>query len=374
MDQKKRNRLINIALGSCVPIALAGMITGIAYIDPPVFNKLKNDVIVKIGGNYAYNYFTKSLKKKEVYERSQAAERLGQLDRKDAVPYLKSVLEDSCEDIQVKKAAAISVRKLMPNQYFKEKFGDSLNNDRKSLVSIIQKTLDNLPHKDKLEETGEYTDLYKEKVHNYTEKFERLNEEKRLDLVNLNIISKVLDELKTKDTLTKIGELVKADIQSGEVNLEGVREDGTYGPYTVNASKTELGGLVKIVEKKGKKRLVFENHEPIDIFNHWHIGNDGYKINDAVCSFHLHATNKVGDSEFAGPSFIFGDLSSAYWTSRDGILITYLGTDEKNRIQVNIDYYTRNWVVVDLGNYDTGVELKKDYIVIDSYEFNAEEN
>ncbi len=373
MDQKKKNRLTGIVIIGCAALLYTGMFAGLRYYDPPLFNKMKNDVIKTIGGNYAHNYFTRSLKKKKVYERSQAAERLGELGRKEAVPHLKLVLQDSFEDMQVKKSAAVSIRRIIPNQYSKDNLGDSINKDRESLVAKIAGTLDNLSHTGRIKETGEYADLYEKNVRNYTKEFYKLNEEKKLEIIELNIISKLLDELKRKETLSKLGELVNADLQNGDTKLEGVRTDGTYGHYIIEASKTELGGLVKIVEKESGKRLVFESHEPDTLLsNETYSQNDRSKIDDAVCNFHFHAIDKKGNPEFAGPSFIFGDLSSASLSSRDGLVITYLGTDKQNNIRINVDYYTRSWVVVDLGNYNTGVKLDKnikDVIIID---FDAE--
>lgn len=370
--KKKKNLIDKILIGS-MPLVWAGILFGHSCLDPPGFNKLRNEVVSIIGGDYAYNYFVRSLKKREEYKRYQAAERLGMLGRKDAVSHLKPVLEDPYEHPLVRSKAAVAIRRLMPNQYSKEKLDGSFIEDRDSLVSIIVKDLEALSHVIREKDKGYYEDIYDKHVVNYTENFNRLCEEKKLSIVELNVIKNVLDELKREETLLELGDLVNADLRFGDVELEGIGKEGNHNCFMVDASKTELGGLVKIVEKDGKKRIIFETYEPGALFdNGSYYGNESYKRDGAVCSFHLHAVEREGTPKLAGPSFMFGDLSSAACTSRDGIVITYIGTDENNRIQVNIDYYTRNWVIVDLGVYSTGVKLEEavnEPIVVD---FDAE--
>ena len=157
----------------------------------------------------------------------------------------------------------------------------------------------------------------------YIEEFAAQTE--RLSTPQLNKINLLLQRLKDDEfRRNEIGSLIREDLKN---------------------KKTEFGGLVIFSEEN---ELIFKEYYPENLasdfaYIHPYLNNE---LEASIAYFHLHA---ISESEMvnAGPSGVSGDLTTSEISSKDGIVITPIGNG-----MFNIDFYTPQGVVIDLGNYD----------------------
>ncbi|MBI4447579.1 hypothetical protein HY643_01230 [Candidatus Woesearchaeota archaeon] len=182
----------------------------------------------------------------------------------------------------------------------------------------------------------------------YREGYDQLPKLGRIDLMKANMLVKQLGE---KDFCNKIGIIIKDDLSDIYSEHGGViRADSGSLEFKVVPSLVEdsITLLQKILPKseppKKIKDFVSEQFNGTYTFSG--------RLADVFSVFHLHAVHTTdysrkgypADAYYAGPST--PDLNHSKRIGIDGVVITNIG--EK---KFNIDFYTTEGVVIDLGNY-----------------------
>jgi len=191
----------------------------------------------------------------------------------------------------------------------------------------------------------------------YSESFE--DQKDKLNTVELNKINFLLTQLDSESVINQIGRIIKADLGTDKPSnletLDGVKNDGTRGSFSFDPDRTEMGGVVSINDGKAD----FVPYQPrICDNNHCYKPSEKKLIDNiaqAAFSFHLHATQE-DDSRYSGPSSggngAHADRGVARSQQYDGVVITSLGQG-----RFNVDYYTPDGEVIDLGNYEPGLKI-----------------
>lgn len=194
---------------------------------------------------------------------------------------------------------------------------------RKSLIQDIAARLEKVGHTMRTAETQNLP--YK-----YTESFvEQQDAPSEAELIKIRIVLTSLEDLGTRN---QIQEVIKNELN--------------------NNPEWERGGLVILQGGKAVfKEIIATTHMT---------GKAAYALTDDAIrqsklelgGFHLHATSP-DESAYAGPSgenhgdrLFFGDLAASKLNDVDGFVITPIGNG-----MFNIDYYTTQGIVIDLGNY-----------------------
>jgi len=225
------------------------------------------------------------------------------------------------------------------DQYFlNERSRDQLITDRTQVEEIITSKLNLVGNTRRRDSNGK----------EYDESFQKQKD--RLSVVELNKVNFFLDSFASPEVVNQIGNLIQSDLATENVELQGINEFGKPGKFTIDPQKTELGGLVSI---EGNRATLIP-YQPNCIGNNCAYSGSGSLRADMMTqgftTFHLHAT-QADDSKYAGPSSAGhgskGDRGSSRSGRSDGLVITNLGKGK-----FNVDYYTPDGEVIDLGNYE----------------------
>ena len=201
--------------------------------------------------------------------------------------------------------------------YFISQASDQeLAKPRQEIVSEINALVSGLSHTKRIDTNGWYK-----------EDFE--NNKDTLPLVTMIKIKRVLEILQDSQIREQIGSLMEKDI---------------------NDKNTEYGGHVKL-SSQGK--IYFDFYSPTTANSDVSYSRSVVYARDSgksIAGFHFHAVNE-DSSQMSGPSGLSdtggGDLGTAHTTSSDNVVITPIGKGK-----FNVDYYTPNLQVIDLGNYE----------------------
>ncbi|MBT5271968.1 hypothetical protein HOL83_01405 [Candidatus Woesearchaeota archaeon] len=256
-------------------------------------------------------------------------------------------------DIELQKRALRAARLLVDDDAIEE-FGKLMLSNNKESLDLLEKLGTGYDYKFALQDLGlimNHPEIIKSRLRSREELIESIQEdipevtfdnsevrdyntesfdESKYGLSTLTLlkIKLFLEALKDPDQKAKIGNMIVKNLRIID---------------------TELGGLV-FANDKGVK---FKEYEPKctgDVCTYQTSDKLSVDKIDGLSSFHLHALEIDGSHEFAGPSGTEGDLRTAAHSLSDGLVITHLG-GEHGINTFNVDFYTPNGVVVDLGVY-----------------------
>lgn len=258
--------------------------------------------------------------------KSCASVKLGKSGDKTLIPFLEGMVNNHDFDLPTRALAQSAIRRLNPHEYFRMHFPHTLPRDY--LLGNIETRFRKLSH------TGN----------------RGLSNLRTLDLHELTEVYFTMIELEQEDILKRIGEMIRADTHPGNIDIEGVKKDGTKGTFSVDATKTELGGLVNIIKEDPMQRFNFELYEPFKQEKNTSYISTWEMIGEpAIFRFHLHAIKPGGNPDVAFPSN--ADHRAANYYSTDCLVISYIGKTTKGEFRANIDFYTKDGVTIDLGDY-----------------------
>ncbi len=179
-------------------------------------------------------------------------------------------------------------------------------NQRSQYEMMISKRLQNLTHRKRVDYLdGFYSETFDDQAH-------------QLSTIDLVTIKTILDQLQNQDVLSHIGLQLNNDL---------------------NDLKGEHGGFIRF-NSSNKMILtdcsIQEGNNTTTNLDDSYIGR-----NYSLVAWHMHAIPNTPPI-FAGPSNIYGDME----ISIKDVVITSIGPNE-----FNIDYYTSEGVVIDMGCY-----------------------
>lgn len=162
-----------------------------------------------------------------------------------------------------------------------------------------------------------------------------------------------LDRDYSEDWSSALPRLSNAELQKIELLQTALLEPSTRAQLAtliradLQESNAELGGRV-LLDAAG--RAIFAPTDGRGGGNNAFLLGPNINPFDCLASFHLHAATGSAERDHAGPSpGADADMGAAHARQLDGVVITWLGHD-----RVNVDFYTANGVVLDLGTIHLG--------------------
>lgn len=208
---------------------------------------------------------------------------------------------------------------------------------------------------------GKNIDLTRLRDHAVKDHYLAANTELRTDRAALEASVKALlstgvdrlDRDYREDWSSALPRLSNADLQKIELLQTALAEPSTRAQLAaliredLRESNTELGGRV-LLDSAG--RAIFSPTDGRGGGNNAFLLRPNLNPFECLASFHLHAATGGAESDHAGPSpGAAADMGTAHARQLDGVVITWLGKD-----RVNVDFYTANGVVLDLGTINVG--------------------